>query len=106
LKQLKEIIEHKKNAEKGALEVPGQVENCKKVLDPENTRSILNIVSSTVNSDIDHECLDEAVRLLNGYAFRKLTDDSISVCTYSIPGLSGTKFLPYQVWAIWFIVRR
>jgi hypothetical protein len=33
-------------------------------------------------------------------------DESVPGHKYSIPGLPRKKFLAYQVWAIWFIVRR
>jgi len=104
--QLKEIIEDDKNTDKGAREVQDQVEDGEEVLDPANTSSVLNTVLSTINNEFEHECLDEAVRLLNVHPIRQSTDDRVPGHKYSIPGLPGTKFLAHQVWAIWFIVRR
>jgi len=104
--QLKEIIEDEKNTDKGAREVQEQVEDGEVVLDPANTSSVLNTVLSTINNEFEHECLDEAVRLLNANPLRQSTDDWAPGHKYSIPGLPGTKFLAHQVWAIWFIVRR
>ena len=77
-----------------------------KVLDPDNTGSVLSTVLNTLNNEFEHEWLDEAVRLLNAHPIRQSTDDRIPGYKYSIPGLVATKFLAHQVWAIWFIVRR
>jgi len=104
--QLKEIIEDEKNTDKDAREVQEQVEDGEEVLDPANTSSVLKTVLSTINNEFEHECLDEAVRLLNAHSIRQSTDDRVPGHKYSIPGLPGTKFLAHQVWAIWFIVRR
>jgi len=104
--QLKAIIEDEKNADKVAREVQEQVENGEEVLDPANTASVLNTVRCTINNEFEHECLDEADRLLNAHPIRQSTDDRVPGHKYSIPGLPGTKFLAHQVWAIWFIVRR
>jgi hypothetical protein len=104
--QLKEIIEDEKNTDKSAREVQEQVEDGEEVLDPENTSAVLNTVLNTINNEFEHECLDEAVRLLNARPIRQSPDDRVPGRKYSIPGLPGTKFLAHQVWAIWFIVRR
>jgi len=104
--QLKEIIEDEKNTDKSAREVQEQLEDGEKVLDPENTSSVMNMVLSTMNNKFEHECLDEAVRLLNARLIRQSPDDRVPGRKYSIPGLPGTKVLAHQVWAIWFIVRR
>jgi len=103
--QLKEIIEDEKKTDKDAREVQEQVDG-EEVLDPDNTRSVLNTVLNTINNEFEHDCLDEAVRLLNAHPIRQSTDDRVPGHKYSIPGLPGTTFLVHQVWAIWFIVRR
>jgi len=82
------------------------VEDGEEVLDPENTSSVLNTVFNTINNEFEHECLGEAVRLLNALPICQLTDDRVPGRKYSILGLPGTKFLAHQVLAIWFIVRR
>jgi len=82
------------------------VENGEEVLDPDITSSVLSTVLNTINNEFEHECLDEVVRLLNVHPIRQSTDDCIPGPKYSIPGLPGTKFLAYQVWDIWYIVRR
>jgi len=104
--QLTEIIEDEKNTDKGSREVQEQVEDGEEVLDPANTSSVLNMVLSKINNEFEHECLDEAVRLLNAHPICQSTDDRVPGHKYSISGLSGTKFLVHQVWAIWFIMRR
>ena len=76
------------------------------LLDPVNTRSVLNTLLSTINNEFEHECLDEAVRLLNAHPIHQSTDDCVPGHKYSIPVLPGTKFLARHVQAIWFIVRR
>jgi len=103
--QLKEIIEDEKKTDKDAREVQEQVDG-KEDLDPDNTSSVLNTVRNTIINEFEHECLDEAVRLLNAHPIRLSPDDRVPGHKYSIPGLPGTKFLAHQVWAIWFIVRR
>ena len=81
------------------------MEDGEEVIDPANTGSVWNTVLSTINNECEHECLDEAVRLLNAHPIRQSTDDRVPGHKYSIPGLPGTKILVHQVWAIWFIVR-
>jgi len=105
-KQLKEILEDQKNTDKGAREVKEQVEDGEEVINPANTSSVLNTVLGTINNKFEHECLLEAVRLLNAHPIRQSTDDRVPGHKYSIPGLPRTKFLAHKVWAIWFIVRR
>jgi len=106
LKQLKEIIEDQMKTDKSAREVQEQVDDGEEVLDPANTSSVLNTVLSTINTKFEHECLNEAVWLLNAHSICRSTDDRVPGHKYSIPGLPGTKFLAHQVWALWFIVRR
>jgi len=75
--QLKEIIEDEKKMDKRARQVQEQVEDGEEVLDPENTSSALNIVLNTINSEFEHECLDESVRLLNARPIRESPDDCV-----------------------------
>ena len=82
------------------------MENGKEVLDPHNSISVLSTVLITMNNEFEHECPDEAVRLLNTDPIRQSTENRVPGHKYSIPGLSGTKFLAHQVWAIWYIVRK
>jgi len=103
---LKEIIEDEMKTDQGAREVQEQVEDGEKVLDPDNTRSVLSTVLNTINNEFEHEYLEEAFTLLNAHPIHQSPDDRVPGYKYSIPGLPGTKFLAHQVWAIWFIVRR
>jgi hypothetical protein len=73
------------------------VEDGEEVLDPDNTSSVLITVLNTVNNECEHECLDEAVRLLNAHPIHQSIDDCVPSHKYSIPGLPGTKFLVHQV---------
>jgi len=75
--QLKEIIEDEENTDKGAREVQEQVEDGEEILDPANTSSAFNTVLSTINNEFEHNCLDEAVRLLNAHPIRQSTDDRV-----------------------------
>jgi hypothetical protein len=97
---LKGIIEDKKNTDKRASKVQEQVEDREEVLDPENTSSVLDTVLNTINNEFEHECLDEAVRILNGRPAPQSRDDRVLGHKHSIPGLPGTQFLPHHVWAI------
>jgi len=85
--QLKEIIEDEKMTDQGARKVQKQVEDGEEVLDPDNASSVLSTVLNTINNEFDHECLDEAVRLLNVHPLRQSTDDRVPGHKYSIPGL-------------------
>jgi len=104
--QLKQIIEDEMKTDQSAREVQEQVEDGNEVLDPDITSSVLSTVLNTINNEFEHECLDEAVRLLNANPIRQSPDDRVPGHKYSIPGLPETMFLAHQVWAIWFIVRR
>ena len=89
--QLKEIIEDEMKTDQGSREVQEKVEGSEAVLDPDNTNSVLSTVLNTINNEFEHECLDEAVRLLNVHSIRQSTDDPVPGHKYSIPGLPGTK---------------
>jgi len=104
--RLNEIIENEKNTDKRARVVQEQVEDREEVLDPENTSSALNTVLSTINNTFEHKCLAEAATMLNAHPIRQSTDHCVPGHKYLIPGLPGSKFPAYQVWAIWFIMRR
>ena len=96
VKQLKVIIEDEKKTDQGSREVQEQVGGVE-VLDPENASLVLSTVLNTINNEFEHECLDEAVRLLNAHQIRQSTDERVPGHIYSIPGLPGTKFLAHQV---------
>jgi len=66
--RLKEIIEDEMKTDKSAREVQEEVEDGEEVHDPENPSSRLNMVLNTINNELKHEYLDEAVRLLNEHS--------------------------------------
>jgi hypothetical protein len=100
------IIEDDKNTDRGSREAQEQVEDGVEVLDQEHTSSVLNIFLSTINNEFEHNCLNEAVRLLNAHPIRQSMDDRVPGQKHSIQNPPGTMFLVHQVSAIWFIVRR
>jgi len=63
--QLKETIDYDMNIDIAARKVQEQVEDGEKVLDPANSSSVLNTDLSTINNELEHECFNAAVRLLN-----------------------------------------
>jgi hypothetical protein len=95
--QLKEIIEDKKKTDNSAREVQEEVEDGEEVLGPSNTSAVLNMVLITINNEFEHECLDEAVKLLNAYHICQSTVDHVPGHKYSIPGLPGTIILSHLV---------
>jgi len=78
----------------------------KEDLDPGNSSSVRNTVPNKINNEFEHDCLEEADRLLNDHPIHQSIDDGVPGHKYSILGLPGMKFLAHQVWAIWFILRR
>jgi hypothetical protein len=104
--QLKEIIEDKTNTDKSARECQEQVEDSEEVPNAENTLPVLNTVLNIINNIFEHECLDEAVSLLNAYPIHQSPDGRVAGRKYSIPGLPTTQSLVHQVWSILFIVGR
>jgi len=105
LEQLKEIIEDEMKTDQDSREVQEQVDG-QEALNPDDTSSVLSTVLNTINIKFEHECLDEAVRLLNAHPIRQSIDDCVPQDKYSIASLPGTKFLADQVWVVWLIVRR
>jgi len=82
------------------------VEDGEKVLDPDNSSSVLNTVLSTRNNEFEDKCLHKAVTLQNAHPICQSNADRVSAHKYLIPGLPRTKFLAYQDLPIWFIERR
>jgi hypothetical protein len=79
LKQLQEIIVDKMKTNPGAREVLEQVDG-EEVLDPDNVGSALSTLLDTICSDFEHECLDEAVRLLNARCLHQSTYRCVPGC--------------------------
>jgi len=76
------------------------------VLNADDTSTVLCNVPNRLNNKYGLESVENTVRLLNDHLIHQLLDDWVSDNNYSIPALPGTNFLVYQIWAIWFIVRR
>jgi hypothetical protein len=89
LEQLKETIEDEKKPHQGAREVQKQVHG-KEDLNPDTTSSVLNAVLNTMNTEFEHECLNDAVRQLTAHLIRQSTDNHVPHHKYSNPGLPGT----------------
>jgi len=67
----------------------------KEDLNPDKSSLVLNTVLNTINNKFEHECLDEAVRLLNAHLIRQSTDDRVPGHKYLIRGPPGMKFLAH-----------
>jgi len=65
--QLKEIIKVKMKTGNGEREAQQKVEEGEKVINPDNTSSILDTVLNTLNNKFAPKCVDEVVRLLNAH---------------------------------------
>ena len=74
LEQLKVIFEDEKKTDQCAREVQEQLDG-EEVLDPDNTCSVLRTVLNTFNNEFQHECLDEAARLLNAHPIHQSSND-------------------------------
>jgi hypothetical protein len=97
--QPKEIFEDEKTTANCARAVPQQVDG-EEDLDLDNTSSVMNTVLNTINNEFEHECLDDAVGLLNAYPSRDSRDDRVpgqKYLTTACPELScwRTRFWPY-----------
>jgi len=75
--QWNEIIEDEKKTDQGSKDVQEPVEEGKEFLDPDNSISVLLTVLNTMNNQFEHECLDEAVRLLNAHPCCQSTKDRV-----------------------------
>ena len=75
--QPQEIIEDKTTTDKCDREGKEEVEDCEEVPNPAYTSSVLSTDLNTINNTFEHECLDEAVRLLNAHPIRQSTDDHV-----------------------------
>jgi len=106
LGQLKEIIENEKKTNNGAREDNEQMQDGEELLSPDNSSSLLNTVLNTVNNKFEHECLSEAVRLLDVWLIRQSQGDWVPGIIYSIPGLPRMQCLTQSVRAVWCMVRR
>lgn len=66
---------------------------------------LLDVVNTSLNNDFAHECLDLAIRRLGASHLLAIEQD-IGPQVFAIPGIPKGRFLPHQVWGIWFLVDR
>ena len=66
---------------------------------------LLDVVNTSLNNDFAHECLDLAIRRL-GASHLPAIEQDIGPQVFAIPGIPKGRFLPHQVWGIWFLVDR
>jgi hypothetical protein len=66
---------------------------------------LLDVDSSNLNNDFEHECLDLASRRLGAQRLEP-RDGDIGPVVMSIPGIPNGRFLPHQVRGVWFLVVR
>jgi len=64
------IIQDKKKTDQGGRVVQEQVDR-EEDLDPDNASSVLYTVVNTINNKFEHECYDEAGRLLHTHLIRQ-----------------------------------
>lgn len=66
---------------------------------------LLDVASGNINSDFEHQCLSLAIERLGAQQLQAVEGD-IGPEVFSIPGIPRCRFLPHQVWGIWFLVNR
>jgi len=65
----------------------------------------LDLTATNLNNDFEHHCFDVAVRRLGASQLVSMEGD-IGPHVFRIPGIPKGRFLPHQVWGIWFLVER
>ena len=68
-------------------------------------RALLRLCRNLLKNDFEHQCFEDAVRMLGGQLLTPVEGD-IGPRMLRIPGIPNGRFLPYQVWGVWFIVER
>jgi len=79
LEQLKEIIKNEMKRGKGAREDQEQVEDGEEVLNPDNSSTVMKTIRNISNNKHEHQCLDEAVNVLNARQSHQLQADKVPV---------------------------
>jgi hypothetical protein len=105
LEPLQEIIEDEMKTDQGTRVDQEQAEDGEEVFNPDKTSSVLSTGLKTINTKFEHECLDEAVRLLTAQPIHQSITELVPGHKYSIPGLPRSTFLVKQVLAMWLIMR-
>ena len=70
-----------------------------------NQGTLLDIATSNRNNVFEHECLDLAIQNL-GASLLPAVEGDMGPQVFRIPGIPKGRFLPHQVWGIWFLVDR
>jgi len=94
--QLKEIIKDEKKTNNVSREAEEEMDG-EEIFNPDNSGSVLSTVLNPINNAFEHECHNEAVRMLNAHPRHKSSDDCVLVYKHSISGMPGTQFQPHQV---------
>ena len=67
--------------------------------------ALLGLCGHQLNNDFEHQCFEDAVRMLRAELLTPVEGD-IGPRMLRIPGIPNGRFLPHQVWGVWFIVER
>jgi len=75
--------------------------------DPTTTSdgALLGLWGDQLNNDFEHQCFEGAVRMLGAEVLTPVEGD-IGPHMLRDPGNPRGRFLPHQVWGVWFIVER
>jgi len=99
VEQLMEIMEHEKKTDSQATEDQEQVEGGEELFNPDIGRSVLGTILNTISNELEQECLDEVVELVNSCLICSWNPRLVPGNIWSIPGMPGTIFQVHQAWA-------
>ena len=67
--------------------------------------ALLGLCGDQLNNDFEHQCFEDAVRMLGAQLLTPVEGD-IGPRMLRISEIPNGRFLPHQVWGVWFIVER
>ena len=67
--------------------------------------ALLGLCGDQLNNDFEHQCFKDAVRMLGAQLLTPVEGD-IGPLVLRIPEIPNGRFLPHQLWGVWFIVER
>ena len=67
--------------------------------------NFLELASTNLNKDFEHQCCEVGVGRFGASHLPRRVED-IGPHVFRIPGIPRGRFLPHQVWRIWFLVER
>ena len=67
--------------------------------------NFLELASTNLNNNFEHQCFEVAVGRLGASHLPRRAEE-IGPHVFGIPGIPKGRFLPHQVWGIWFLVER